>query len=128
MKRNDIINKFDNIVSFSELKRFIDTPLRNYSSGMQMRLGFSIAVNTNPDILLVDEVLSVGDEHFQRKCLKKIEEFQQANKTIIFVSHDLGTINDICNIVLWLDNGKIIRIGKSKEVIKEYISSIKPLK
>ena len=127
MPRKDISKKFNDIVSFSELERFIDTPLRNYSSGMQMRLGFSIAVNTNPDILLVDEVLAVGDEHFQRKCLNKIEEFRQEKKTIIFVSHDLGTISDICNITLWLDNGNIIKMGNSNEVIGEYISSIKPL-
>jgi len=125
--RKDILKKFDAIVGFSELEKFIDTPLRNYSSGMQMRLGFSIAVNTDPNILLVDEVLAVGDEHFQRKCLSKIEGFRQEKKTIIFVSHDLGTISDICDMTLCLDKGSIVKIGNSKEVIEEYISSIKPL-
>jgi len=102
MRKREVDKKFDQIVRFSELEKFIDTPVKNYSSGMYMRLGFSIAINVNPDILLVDEVLAVGDQSFQAKCYKAIYDIMKRGKTIIIVSHDLETISDLCSRVAFL--------------------------
>ncbi len=120
MKRRDVEKKFNEIVEFSELEKFIDMPVKNYSSGMYMRLGFSVAINVNPDILLVDEVLAVGDQAFQAKCYKVIYDFIKQGKTIIIVSHDLGTIQDLCNRVIFLKNGKIEQIGGPVAVVSSY--------
>jgi ABC-type polysaccharide/polyol phosphate transport system ATPase subunit len=120
MKRRDVEKKFSEIVAFSELEKFIDMPVKNYSSGMYMRLGFSVAINVNPDILLVDEVLAVGDQSFQAKCYKVIYDFIKQGKTIIIVSHDLGTIQDLCNRVIFLKNGKIEQIGGPVAVVSSY--------
>lgn len=120
MKKKDIDKRFKEIVEFSELERFIDMPVKNYSSGMYMRLGFSIAVNVNPDILLVDEVLAVGDQSFQSKCYKVIYDFVRRGKTIIIVSHDLETISDLCQKVIFLKDGKIDEIGDSIRVVSKY--------
>ena len=125
MTRKEIDEKFNDIVKFAELEKFIDIPLRNYSSGMKMRLGFSIAVHVNPDILLIDEVLAVGDEGFRKKCYERIKEFQEQNKTILYVSHNLESVKNICNWTIWLDKGKIIKQGNSNEVVNDYLSSIK---
>ena len=127
MKKKDVEKKFKDIVEFSELEKFIEMPVKNYSSGMYMRLGFSVAINVNPDILLVDEVLAVGDQAFQAKCYKAIYEFIKQGKTIIIVSHDLGTIQDLCNRVIFLKNGKIEQIGGPVAVVssyREYVESI----
>jgi ABC-type polysaccharide/polyol phosphate transport system ATPase subunit len=120
LKRKEINKKFNEIVEFSELEQFIDMPVKSYSSGMYMRLGFSIAINVNPDILLVDEVLAVGDQSFQSKCYKVIYDFMHRGKTIIIVSHDLDTISDLCSRVIFLKKGKIEEIGDSIRVVNKY--------
>ena len=109
ISRKEIRGRLDDIIAFAELERFIDTPIRTYSNGMVLRLGFAIATQIDPDILLVDEVIAVGDEEFQQKCYAKVREMQQAGKTIIFVSHDLQAVRTVANRVLWLDSG-IIRM------------------
>ncbi len=111
----------DAIVEFAELAPFMDQPLRTFSSGMMVRLGFSIAVHTDPDVLVVDEVLAVGDESFQRKCFEKIRSFQSQGKTLVIVSHNLGLIRLLCGRVLWLDEGKLRRVGPPSEVVEAYV-------
>ena len=127
MKKRDVDRKLNDIIEFSELERFIDTPVKNYSSGMYMRLGFSVAVNVNPDILLVDEVLAVGDQAFQAKCYKVIYDFMKQGKTIIIVSHDLDTISDLCSKVIFLRDGKIIDMGKPLDIVSKYRAHIEEL-
>lgn len=127
MKKKEIDKKFDEIVRFSELERFIDTPIKNYSSGMYMRLGFSVAINVNPDILLVDEVLAVGDQAFQSKCYQVIYDFMRRGKTIIIVSHDLETISDLCKRAAFLKDGKIEDIGNPIVVINKYRSYLEEM-
>lgn len=122
IRTRDMKSRVDEIIEFSELGKFIDSPIKSYSKGMVMRLGFSIAVQVNPDILLVDEVLAVGDEAFQRKCYKKIEEFQQAGKTIVFVSHDLEAVRKVASRCIWLDQGSIRADGTASEVLESYTS------
>ena len=123
MLKKDIISKVDEIIEFAELEEFIDQPIRMYSSGMLSRLGFSIAIQTNPDILLIDEVLSVGDKNFQAKCAEKIFEFKKKGVTIVFVSHDVGTVEKLCDKVIWIENHKVKMIGNAKDVITEYNKS-----
>lgn len=118
--KKEVEKKFDDIVAFAELERFIDNHVRNYSSGMYIRLGFAIAINVDPDILIVDEVLAVGDEAFQRKCLERIEEIQQAGKTIIFVTHNVDITKEICSKVVMLDHGEVVKDGKPREVVNYY--------
>ncbi|MFL6246520.1 MAG: ABC transporter ATP-binding protein [Thermoanaerobaculia bacterium] len=108
------------ILEFSELGSFLDRPVKTYSSGMYMRLAFSVAVNVNPDILVIDEALAVGDGHFQKKCIEKIREFQQEGKTILFCSHALYYISTICGRALWLDQGRVVRYGPSVDVVHDY--------
>jgi len=127
MRKRDVDRKLSDIISFSGLEKFIDTPVKNYSSGMYMRLGFSVAVNVNPDILLVDEVLAVGDQAFQSKCYKVIYDFMKRGKTIIIVSHDLDTISDLCSKVVFLRDGKIIDMGKPLNIVTEYRAYIEEL-
>ena len=117
-----IKSKFDDIVSFSELEDFIDTPIKNYSSGMMARLGFSIAVSIEPQILLVDEILAVGDLNFAIKCYRRINEFRSGGGSIILVSHSPYSIRANCNRVLWIEEGKQQKIGKTKEICDEYES------
>ena len=119
-----VAERYDEIVGFAELERFIDTPVKNYSSGMYVRLGFAIAVNVNPDILLVDEVLTVGDQVFQAKCLERIYDFMRSGKTIIIVSHDLDMISNICNRALFLYQGKKIKETAAAQTVREYRSFI----
>jgi lipopolysaccharide transport system ATP-binding protein len=116
----EIRDRLPAILEFSELGAFLDRPVKTYSSGMYMRLAFSVAVNVNPDILVIDEALAVGDGHFQKKCIDKIREFQEAGKTILFCSHALYYISSICNRVLWLDGGRAMRFGPSLDVVHEY--------
>ncbi len=113
-------DNLEKIIEFSGLKKFIDNPIKTYSSGMYVRLGFSIAIHVNPDILLVDEVLSVGDENFQKKCLRKIDKFRKQGKTIVLVSHDLSTIQKICNRVVLIDKGMLVSQGNPLDVISQY--------
>ena len=124
MSRREMEEKFEEIVEFTELGRFIDMPLKHYSSGMQMRLGFAIATSVDPDILLIDEVLAVGDEAFQRKCMRKIAEFKRRGKTIIFVSHDLDAVREICDSAIWLDYGEIKSAGNCERVINMYLKNL----
>ncbi len=130
MKRTEIAAKFDDIVKFAGVERFLDTPVKRYSSGMYVRLAFSVAAHMEPDILIVDEVLAVGDAEFQKKCLGKMEEVtRQDGRTIIFVSHNMGAIQQLCEKTIWLENGKVAMIGKSHEVIEHYLkhASTQPL-
>ena len=122
LSQKEIDSKFDEIVDFAGLEQFIDQPVKNYSSGMYVRLGFAVAINVDPDILMVDEVLAVGDEEFQTRCMEKFDEFAQAGKTIILVSHALGTVRDMCDQVAWLSHGRILEVGDPDEVIDKYQS------
>jgi len=124
LTRKQILEKYEEIVRFAELEEFIDNPVKSYSSGMFMRLGFSIAINVNPDILLIDEVLAVGDASFVPKCLDKINEFRRHGKTIIFVSHDLATVERICDDVIWIRKGKIEMRGYPKRVTDAYLEYV----
>ncbi len=120
LTKREVERKYDDILEFAELKRFENMKLRNFSSGMYVRLAFSIAIQTDPDILLLDEVLAVGDEHFQKKCMEKIEEIRKSGKTIVFVSHALGSVQSLCQKSLLLSGGKITVIGETAEVIEKY--------
>lgn len=124
LSKKKIQERIDDIVRFAELEDFIDNPVKSYSSGMYMRLGFSIAINVDPDILLIDEVLAVGDASFVPKCLDKINEFKRKGKTIIFVSHDLATVDRISDEVIWLKDGSIEMQGYPKRVIDTYLEYI----
>jgi len=115
--------KFDQIVDFSGIGEFINEPLRTYSTGMVMRLAFSVATAVDPDILLIDEVLAVGDSDFQAKCVRKIQELKQAGRVLICTSHVLGTLRDLCTRALWLDRGQVLREGPLAELLAEYQSS-----
>ena len=121
LTRAEIDKKIDSIIEFSELKEFIDNPIRTYSSGMYMRLAFSVAINVDADILLIDEILAVGDQHFQDKCYEKLHELKNSNKTIVIVSHDLNAIQKLCNRAIWIKNGKIEKDGETDKVVKEYL-------
>ena len=124
LNKKKIQEKLNDIIKFAELEDFIDNPVKTYSSGMYMRLGFSIAINVDPDILLIDEVLAVGDASFVPKCIDKINEFKRNKKTIIFVSHDLSTVERISDEVIWLKNGKIEMQGYPKRVVDAYLEYI----
>ena len=124
MSKKEIDSKFDEIVDFSGVERFLDQPVKNYSSGMYVRLGFSIAINVDPDILVVDEVLSVGDEEFQRKSFEKCLEFKKRGKTVILVTHTMSVVEDICDTATWINNGKMMQTGPAADVVKKYQSSL----
>ena len=119
--RKDVDPIIDEIIEFSELGDFIDTPVRTYSSGMYMRLAFSIAVNVQAEILLIDEILAVGDAHFQDKCLNKMKELKQQGKTMVFVSHSVPQVKSFCDRAVWLYNGQIRLDDKTDVVIEEYL-------
>ncbi len=119
--RREIRQKVASIIEFSELERFIDIPVKHYSSGMFMRLGFAIAIHVDPDILLTDEVLAVGDESFQRKCMEKIAELQSSGKTILFVSHSMDAIRSLCSRVLWLHQSRVRMLGSAAAVTDAYL-------
>jgi len=122
MKRAEIARKFDEIVAFSEVERFLDTPVKRYSSGMYVRLAFAVAAHLEPEILLVDEVLAVGDAAFQKKCLGKMNEVARGGRTVIFVSHNLSTIEKLCPHTLLLDKGKLVMSGVTDRVVQTYSS------
>lgn len=124
LRKREIDSIYDSIVDFSELRQFIDTPTKNYSSGMTARLGFSIAINIKPDILMIDEILSVGDEGFKQKSRKKLEEIREMGKTIILVSHSLNEIKRICDRAICLDRGRMIYEGSSSEATDVYREQI----
>ena len=121
--KKELKDKIEDIIDFSELKEFIDVPLKNYSSGMYARLGFSIATIYEPEILIIDEVLSVGDFHFQEKSLNKIMEMIEKGTTVLFVSHDIEQVEKLCKKVIWLEKGKLKVIGDAKKICKEYSKS-----
>jgi ABC-type polysaccharide/polyol phosphate transport system ATPase subunit len=125
LTKEQIDNRIDKIIEFSELGAYIDNPVRTYSSGMYMRLAFAVAINVEADILLVDEVLAVGDQHFQDKCIAKMKELKDEGKTMVFVTHSLGTVKDFCDRSVWLSNGEIRMDGNSEEVIEEYLKETK---
>ncbi|NLB66056.1 MAG: ABC transporter ATP-binding protein [Lentisphaerae bacterium] len=120
LSRRQMRERFEAIVEFAGLADFIDQPVKHYSSGMYVRLGFAVAVEVDPDILLIDEVLAVGDENFQKKCLRKMEDFRRAGKTLLIISHDLGTIQSISDRILFLDKGRVEGLGDPREVIGRY--------
>lgn len=128
LTRREVAECYESIVEFSELRGFIESPLRTYSSGMHMRLAFSVAIHTDPDILLVDEVLAVGDIGFQRKCLERIAEFKERGCTIVMVSHDPGLVNDFCDDVLWLDRGHVREFGTASEIVGKYLHEMETLR
>jgi ABC-type polysaccharide/polyol phosphate transport system ATPase subunit len=118
--RREMEDKFKRIVDFAELWDFIDAPMRTYSTGMWARLGFAVATDVKPDILIIDEVLSVGDESFQRKSAARMQEFRSLGATILFVSHNMPTIEEMCHQVAWLDHGHLMEVGEPKKVIQVY--------
>jgi ABC-type polysaccharide/polyol phosphate transport system ATPase subunit len=124
LTRAEIRARFDEIVAFSGLDAFIDNPVKTYSSGMYMRLGFAIAVTVDPDILLIDEILAVGDEAFQHKCVGKIQEFKARGKTIVLVSHDLGSIERLCDEAVWLHGGRVMAQGVTREIVGRYLDHV----
>jgi ABC-type polysaccharide/polyol phosphate transport system ATPase subunit len=124
MRKREIDRKKDAIVAFAEVERFLDTPLKHYSSGMQMRLAFAVAAHLEPEILLVDEVLAVGDIEFQKKCLGKMQDISKSGRTIVFVSHQMGQMRRLCERVLWIDNGQIREQGPAGKVIAAYESAV----
>jgi lipopolysaccharide transport system ATP-binding protein len=120
LKKSQINDRYNEILVFSELKRFEHMRLKNFSSGMVVRLAFSTAIQTDPDILLVDEVLSVGDQYFRKKCMEKINELRENGKTIVYVSHSLDSVSELCDRCLLLDHGKIVQIGETPDIIERY--------
>ena len=121
LTKKQIDLRLEEIIEFSELRDFIDNPVRTYSSGMFMRLAFAVAINVDADILLVDEILSVGDQHFQEKCLNKMKELKAQGKTMVFVTHSLGSARELCDRAVWLNKGRIQLDGDVNEVIDEYL-------
>lgn len=124
LSRRQMDQRLDAIIDYAELDEFIDTPIKHYSSGMYVRLGFAVAIHTDPDLLLVDEVLAVGDASFQRKCLSSIQHFRDQGGTLLFVTHDLNSIQSICKRVLWLEHGKIQAEGHPTDVIMAYLQHL----
>ena len=123
MARNEIVRNFDEIVNFAEVDKFIDTPVKHYSSGMYLRLAFAVAAHLEPEILLVDEVLAVGDARFQRKCLDKMQDVAQLGRTVLFVSHNMPAITRLCPRTILLENGHVLRDGPSHQVVSAYLKS-----
>ncbi len=124
LKRSFLEEQYDNIVSFSELERFIDVPLKNYSSGMRARLGFSIATTVRPDILILDEILSVGDARFRKKCMDRMHELFESGVTVLFVSHSTDQVMELCNKAMILEKGRMIAFGETEKVAKYYDEQI----
>lgn len=124
LSKRELERRFHDIVAFAELERFIDQKLKNYSSGMQVRLAYAIAIQVDFDILLLDEVLAVGDQAFQEKCFETFEEFRRQGKTILIVSHDLASVRRFCDRALYMQNGVAVRTGPAEEVIDEYLATV----
>lgn len=127
MSHKEIKRKFDEIVDFSGVSDFIDQPVKNYSSGMYVRLGFAVAINVEPDILVVDEVLAVGDVEFQEKCAEKFAEFRRNEKTVILVSHAMDAVRGMCDHAAWMSNGALAAVGPADEVVDRYMASLREL-
>src|SRR5438067_5544704 len=124
LSKREIHDRFDDIVEFAELREFIDAPVKTYSSGMYMRLGFAVAIHVNPDVLLVDEVLAVGDEGFTHKCLDKFAEFRRRGKTILLVTHSLTVVERFCDEAVWLDEGAVRAQGDPRRVVDAYLTAV----
>src|SRR5438093_7167346 len=124
LTKREIQARFDDIVDFAELRDFIDVPVKTYSSGMYMRLGFAVAIHVDPDVLLVDEVLAVGDEGFTHKCLDKFADFRRRGKTILLVTHSLGLVERFCDQALWLDSGQARTHGDPRRVVAAYLTAV----
>ncbi len=124
LSKRELDARFDDIVGFAGLEEFIDVPVKNYSSGMYVRLGFSVAINVEPDVLLVDEVLAVGDAEFQTRCLEKVDEMRQSGRTIVIVTHATGSVRHLCDRAVWLEHGKLRGEGTASEVIDDYIGAV----
>jgi ABC-2 type transport system ATP-binding protein len=124
LSQKEVDRKFDEIVGFAGLERFIDTPVKNYSSGMYVRLGFSVAINVDPDVLLVDEVLAVGDEQFQRRCYERFADLKNKGRTIVVVSHALGLVRELCDSVAWIAEGQVKEIGAADDVVESYVGQV----
>ncbi len=121
LTKKEIEDRIQNIIDFSELGEFIDSPVRTYSSGMYMRLAFSVAINVDAEILLIDEILAVGDQHFQEKCFTKLEELAKSNMTIVIVSHSLDSLRKLCDRAIWINNGEVAMDGNANKVIDAYL-------
>ena len=124
LSKKEIDRRLESIIEFSELRDFIDSPIRTYSSGMYTRLAFSVAVHVDPDILLIDEILAVGDVNFQKKCINQIKEFKKRGVTMVFVSHNMADVLEICDSVVWLEKGKIREMGKTDEIAGRYLKEM----
>jgi len=122
MTRSEIRRKFDEIVAFAEIEKFIDTPVKRYSSGMYIRLAFSVAAHLEPDVLIVDEVLAVGDIAFQRKCLGKMEDISTHGRAVVVVTHNMSIVTQLCEKVIWLDRGEVVQSGPTREVVSAYLA------
>jgi ABC-2 type transport system ATP-binding protein/lipopolysaccharide transport system ATP-binding protein len=121
MSKRDVDRRFDSIVDFAGLERFLETPLKRYSWGMYLRLAFAVAAHVEPDIVILDEVLAVGDARFREKCLNKMSDFGREGRTVVFVSHDLGSITQVCRRAIWLEGGRIVADGPSEEIVQRYV-------
>jgi homopolymeric O-antigen transport system ATP-binding protein len=124
MSRSDVRARFDEIAAFSGVERFLDTPLKRYSAGMRLRLAFAVAAHLEPDVLVIDEALAVGDAEFQRRCIGRMEDLQRSGRTVVFVSHDLGAIGRLCDRTLWLDHGQIAFDGATHETLRRYFDAV----
>src|SRR5439155_6648320 len=124
LSKREIAARFDKIVEFSGIKAFIDQPVKTYSSGMYVRLGFAVAVHVDPDVLLIDEVLAVGDEEFSAKCIAKIQEMKLRGVTLVFVTHQLDQVRNLCDRALWLDHGEVEAIGDPVRVVDHYLQAV----
>lgn len=124
MSKRDTKRRFDEIVDFAGLERFLDTPLKRYSWGMYLRLAFAVAAHVEPDVMILDEVLAVGDARFREKCLNKVSEFGHEGRTVVFVSHDLGSITQVCRRAIWLEGGRIVADGPSEEIVQRYVRGV----
>jgi lipopolysaccharide transport system ATP-binding protein len=123
MKRREVESKLDQIIEFAGVERFIDTPIKRYSSGMRLRLGFAVAAHLDPDVLIVDEVLAVGDAGFQKKCLSVMQDLRKGGRTVLFVSHNMAAVENLCSRGIWIDGGRLRQDGSTHEVIQSYLSS-----
>jgi ABC-type polysaccharide/polyol phosphate transport system ATPase subunit len=124
MSRNDVRARFDRITEFSGVERFLDTPLKRYSAGMRLRLAFAVAAHLEPDVLVIDEALAVGDAEFQRRCIGRMEDLKRSGRTVVFVSHDLGAIGRLCDRTLWLDQGRVAFDGPTHETLRRYFDAV----
>jgi lipopolysaccharide transport system ATP-binding protein len=128
MRKAEIDRKFDEIIAFAEIEKFIDTPVKHYSSGMYVRLAFAVAAHLEPEILIIDEVLAVGDAQFQKRCLGKMNEVAKSGRTVLFVSHNMRAVAQLCEHCIWIDRGRLMSRGRANEVVVDYLSSAQPQK